>query len=231
MLVLTGFVTGIVGSLHCVGMCGPIALALPGKGKGWAKILPGRLLYNVGRITTYALLGLLIGAFGRGLAMAGWQQGLSIALGIFLLVLAIFQLNPESGLVKIKVIDRALVRLRSALGTFLKDGRPHSMFQLGLLNGLLPCGFVYVALAGALSTGTMWEASAFMAMFGAGTLPAMLAISIAGGLITPRMGRKFRPFLTGFTALFGVLLILRGMNLGIPYISPEIVAATEAVCH
>lgn len=231
MFLTTALLAGMIGSLHCVGMCGPIALALPGKGANWQKILPGRLLYNTGRVVTYALLGLIVGTFGRGLSLAGWQQGLSITLGVMLLILGIAQLNLESKIVKLPLIDKALIWLRKQLGRLMKEGRPHSLFQVGLLNGLLPCGFVYLALAGALSTGSMWESAGFMALFGLGTLPAMLAMSMLGGMINPKWTRKFQPILTGFTIAFGFLLILRGLNLGIPFVSPEIVAVGEAVCQ
>ncbi|MDP5171330.1 MAG: sulfite exporter TauE/SafE family protein [Bacteroidia bacterium] len=231
MFYTTALIAGIVGSLHCVGMCGPIALALPGKGRGWANILPGRLLYNAGRVMTYSLLGFLLGTFGRGIQVAGWQQGLSIGLGLLLLVLALAQLQLESRVVKLKPIDTALIWLRRQLGRLMKQGQPHSLFQIGILNGFLPCGFVYLALAGALSTGGMWESAAYMALFGLGTFPAMLVISMAGGMISPSFGQKIKPILTGFTVVFALLLILRGMNLGIPFVSPQIVAQGEVSCE
>lgn len=230
MALWTALLAGMIGSLHCVGMCGPIALALPGKGKGWLRILPGRVLYNGGRMITYSLLGLVIGLFGRGIDLAGWQQGLSIGLGILLLIMGLAQFRVESRVLRLRVIDRALTWLRRQLGSLMRSDQPHNLFQIGLLNGFLPCGFVYLALAGALSTGGAWEGAAYMAMFGLGTFPAMMAMSMLGGMLKPSLGKRLQPVLTGFTLIFAVLLILRGMNLGIPYLSPEIVSATEVAC-
>lgn len=231
MVLWTALIAGMVGSLHCLGMCGPIAMALPGKGRSWTAILPGRLLYNGGRIATYAFLGLLMGAFGRGFSIAGWQQGLSIGLGSLLLVMALAQVRLTSSLLRLKPLDRALLWLRRQLGRLLRQDQPHALFQLGLLNGFLPCGFVYLALAGALSTGGMWPATAYMVLFGLGTFPVMLTMSLAGGLLRPALGKKIQPILTGFTILFAMLLIIRGLNLGVPFLSPTIVAETTIECH
>lgn len=230
MALWTALLAGLIGSLHCVGMCGPIALALPGQSRGWQRMLPGRVLYNLGRVVTYSFLGLLMGAFGRGLSIAGWQQGLSVALGGLLVLLALSQIQLESRVLRLPAVDKGLFWLRKQLGTWMKDGRPHSLFQVGLLNGLLPCGFVYLALAGALSVGGMWEASLYMALFGLGTFPAMLVMSMAGQWLHRRLKRGFQPILTGFTVVFGLLLILRGLNLGIPYLSPDL-SGVEPGCE
>lgn len=229
----TAFIMGLVGSLHCVGMCGPIALALP---QGWGsriKLVNSRVLYNGGRVITYTLMGVMWGLFGQGISLAGYQQGLSIALGVFLLLAILMGVNLESRIISIPIVDRMMHGLRRALGKSLGKATPGSMLTIGVLNGFLPCGFVYMGLAGAMSTGTAWEGAAYMALFGLGTFPLMLATSLAGGLIGQRIKSRIRPIMVSVALVFAVLFILRGLNLGIPYVSPKInTAQTEMPkCH
>ncbi|MEM6263148.1 MAG: sulfite exporter TauE/SafE family protein [Bacteroidota bacterium] len=233
MMLWTAFVMGMVGSLHCVGMCGPIALALPGKGSR-NQLLPGRVLYNFGRVVTYSMLGLMWGILGEGVAMAGYQQGFSIAIGVMLLLGLLFSLNLEQKFFSIPVMDKMLIRLKMRLGKLLKVNTHSSLFSIGLLNGLLPCGFVYLALAGALTAGDALDGMAFMTLFGLGTFPLMLATSLAGSLIKPQWKQHFQKIMTGFAFVVAVLFIIRGMNLGIPYLSPELVSPLTEVapeCH
>lgn len=218
----TAFVIGLVGSLHCVGMCGPIALALPKSGPSRMRFLSGRILYNTGRILTYSLMGLVWGLLGQGIRLAGYQQGLSIALGLFLLLALLFSANLESRFIAIPLIDRLMLRLRKALGTLLGQPRQGAMLAIGVLNGFLPCGFVYIGLAGAISTGSAGGGAAYMALFGLGTYPLMLATSLLGGLIGPTFRQRLRPLMMSVALAFALLFILRGLNLGIPYVSPKI---------
>jgi sulfite exporter TauE/SafE len=218
----TAFITGLVGSLHCIGMCGPIALALPQGFRGNARLILSRTLYNFGRVLTYSLMGALIGLAGLGVAVAGYQQALSIGLGVILLVTALLSVNVESRFISLPLINRLTVRLKIALGKLLRAGSQRSLFMIGILNGFLPCGFVYLALAGAATTGNVGESAAYMALFGFGTIPLMLATSVAGSFIKAGLRRRIQPFLTAFIVFFAVLLIVRGLNLGIPYLSPKI---------
>ena len=225
----TAFIVGLAGSLHCVGMCGPIALALPGQQQHWLRILPGRVLYNLGRVVTYTLLGTVIGLFGRGISLAGYQQTLSIVLGALLVILALFTMQVESRFMALPAVNRVMGRVKSRLARLMRWEHPSSLFQIGILNGFLPCGFVYLALAGALSTGEIGGSMAYMAFFGLGTLPAMLAMSLMGAWLGPRFRRVARPLMVSFTLIFGLLLILRGLDLGIPYLSPDLGPDVTAV--
>jgi sulfite exporter TauE/SafE len=229
----TALTLGLFGSLHCVGMCGPIALALPGKGANLWRILPGRMLYQFGRILGYAVLGGLMGMLGQGAALAGMQQGLSIGLGIALLLGILLAANWESRIVRLPILDKFFLWLQKSMRPLMQDARPHRLFNLGVLNGFLPCGFVYLALAGSLSFPAYHQSILYMVLFGLGTLPLMLAMSLAGGVMGPMLKRSWRPLLRGISLVFACYLILRGLNLGIPYLSPELVqAGTEAaVCH
>jgi sulfite exporter TauE/SafE len=227
-MLLAAFITGLVGSLHCLGMCGPIAMALPRSGHTLIAVMPGRLLYNLGRVTTYSLLGGLAGLLGHSAKLAGFQQSLSIGLGIALLLLALFSINAEKRFFSIPAVERMMGRLRARLGKYFGNPAPGNFMAIGLLNGLLPCGFVYLALAGAAAQGHIVDSMTFMAFFGLGTIPMMMGISLLAIKMPQGMKSKVRPFLTAFAVAFALLLIVRGMRLDIPYISPATPSAEVA---
>jgi hypothetical protein len=222
---------GLAGSLHCAGMCGPIALALPRPPSSRAAFLAGRLLYNLGRIATYAALGAVAGLAGRTLALAGFQQALSILAGVALLAAAGFgrMLDAKSSRVTLAVTGAAWFRRawRAAIG----QATPARLFGTGVLNGLLPCGLVYAAFAAAAAAGSMARSIGFMALFGAGTLPMMFALACAGGMIQGALRRRLQFVIPVTLAVLGVLFILRGLNLGIPYLSPKFGPAGASCCH
>lgn len=216
-----------------MGMCGPIAIALPRvQGVRAISFGTGRLLYNLGRTTTYSALGALFGALGHTLELAGWQQGLSIAVGCVILVYIVTRYTAGGRFPLESVLLRAIAPVQRILARQLRFGAPHGLFVIGLLNGLLPCGLVYVALAGATAAGCWHQGALFMALFGLGTTPLMFAIALAG----PRLHQHVRGRLQWLIPLglfaLAILFILRGLNLGIPYISPRLGAmgATEASC-
>ncbi|MEZ4825211.1 MAG: sulfite exporter TauE/SafE family protein [Bacteroidia bacterium] len=217
---LPAFILGLFSSLHCVGMCGPIALALPGNRKQGGIFFSRRLLYNLGRLSTYTLLGAVVGIFGQTFSFAGFQHFLSIALGTLLLGLVLLTANWESRLHLVP--GRWLYALRKNMSRILGNDSPASQYNIGILNGFLPCGFVYLGLAGALATGDFFKGMLYMALFGLGTFPAMLGLSLAGGFLPQTITSRLRPILRGVAIIFACLLILRGMNLGIPYVSPVI---------
>lgn len=219
---LTAFVIGLAGSFHCVGMCGPIALALPGKFSTRFSIVFSRAFYNFGRIFTYSVLGAVFGLFGKAFALAGFQQAVSIMLGILLLIAALFSVNMESNFLKIPALYRFNSFIKSRLGRLLKINKHSSLFLIGVFNGFLPCGFVYLALAGAITTGTPADGALYMALFGLGTFPLMFATSMLGGILSIKTRSLFRKLAPAMFILFSCLFILRGLNLGIPYLSPHL---------
>lgn len=222
----TGFALGLVGSLHCAGMCGPLALALPGAGATAASYLAGRLAYNAGRTVTYCVMGLVFGGVGQTLAVAGVQRWVSIGLGLALLggLLASRRVSLW------KPATLLVGRLKSGMALLLRQRSVFSLGVLGLLNGLLPCGLVYVALAGATATGNLVAGVQYMALFGLGTTPMMLAISLSGKAVPLTWRLKMRKAIPLSVCLIATLLILRGMSLGIPYLSPNL-ASGGACCH
>lgn len=217
----TAFLIGLAGSLHCIGMCGPIAISLPTGENPLPAYVTGRVLYNVGRILTYSLMGLACGFVGRTILMAGYQQWLSIALGVVIL-LAVFL--PSKYAVKLTGAgwhSRQVGRLKKIWRHFFSKSTIGSLFVVGILNGFLPCGLVYVALAGSLATGAALKGAAYMAVFGFGTFPVMLAMSLFGTMIGMGLRKNLRRLLSVGGVILACLFILRGLSLGIPLISPK----------
>ncbi|MBS3946207.1 MAG: sulfite exporter TauE/SafE family protein [Melioribacter sp.] len=234
MEIWTGFIVGLFGSLHCIGMCGPIVLALPVIGDSQLKILAGRVLYNLGRIFTYTLMGALFGLFGSRLVLFGLQQDLSIAFGVIILV---YVLTPRK--IKARVANTFIYRettnfIKSKFSLMISKKSNSSLFTIGVLNGLLPCGFVYVGIAGAVSTVDWISGALYMAMFGLGTFPVMLATAMFGKIINVNFKRKVNKLIPVFAVLLALIFILRGLNLGIPYLSPKLqktVIEQPESCH
>jgi sulfite exporter TauE/SafE len=230
MFLLAAISLGFLGSFHCIGMCGPIAMTIPVKRTSHFSVISGSLIYNAGRIITYASLGLLFGILGKGFMLAGWQSFLSIALGISILLLLFI---PNLSVIPVQVgflvsfIGKLKLKIRSLFGVH----NNRSLFIIGLLNGLLPCGLVYLGIIGALSTGDTFKGALFMIGFGLGTLPAMLSITFIRDYIGIRFRNSVRRMVPLFVAMMAVMLILRGMNLGIPYVSPAAASNAGVKCH
>jgi sulfite exporter TauE/SafE len=237
MFLWTAFIVGLIGSAHCAGMCGPIALALPLRSENWFTRVSGGLVYNAGRIITYMILGAIFGLLGKGLHMAGFQLLASVVIGALMIALVVIPLIFKKMPSINNVFESYSARLLSGFRNMFRKGTSSSLFGIGLLNGILPCGLVYVAIAGAINTGDVVMAMIYMALFGAGTIPVMLAVSMAGTMISLKLRvfiNKLSPYVI---VILGVLFILRGLSLGIPYISPKAEALTPVVekahkcCH
>lgn len=231
MYLLAALSLGFLGSFHCIGMCGPIALTIPVNRSSSINIFKGSLIYNLGRIITYSTLGLVFGSIGQGFAFAGLQSALSITLGVFILLFLVLpKLTPKIGF-----IYRELEKVKSEIRKLFGKHTVGSLLLIGILNGLLPCGLVYLGIVGSIATGDMLKGALFMAAFGAGTIPAMLAITVARDYISVKFRERIRRTIPVFVGIMGVMLILRGLNLGIPYISPSVAVdngiAVIKVCH
>lgn len=217
----SAFILGFLGSMHCVVMCGPIALTLKGQ-NNLNRFVLSRLLYNLGRVTTYALFGVVFGLMGRGIVLADYQQLLSIFLGSMMLFMAVaiyqhYQTNKIN-----YYLSKVSRSIRTVFGRFIKSTSPLSSFLVGVTNGFLPCGLVYAALIGALASGQVIAGSTYMAVFGLGTFPAMLIVSLTGHFFSKKINANVHKLSSVFVFVLGTLLILRGMELSIPYLSPVI---------
>jgi sulfite exporter TauE/SafE len=227
MELTVAFTLGLVGSLHCAAMCGPLQLALPLPPGGAGRKIYGRMIYQSGRIATYCLLGLVAGLLGRSIVLAGLQRWLSLALGAA--ILAGFFAAKKMALSAPAV--RLVLRLKNAMAGQLQRRGLRSLALLGALNGLLPCGLVYAAMAGAVAQGGLAAGVLFMAAFGLGTTPAMLAISLSGRLVPLAWRLKLRAAIPVGVCALAALLILRGLSLGIPYVSPDLSPGQAGCCH
>lgn len=220
-LYIAALLTGLVGSLHCIGMCGPIAIALPIGKKSWGLRFSGSLIYNIGRTITYAVLGGIFGLLGKGIEIAGLQQWASIIIGALMVLSVIFPVLFRNKAKIERFITGYSGRLIGQFRKLFSASSLRALFLIGLLNGLLPCGLVYVAIAGAINTGDVVYGIIYMIIFGAGTIPVMMAIPLVGNLIGSQVRKKFKWVVSAFIVLLGILFILRGLSLGIPYVSPK----------
>lgn len=230
--ILTGLSIGFLGSFHCIGMCGPIALSLPVHDKPKAEKALVIVLYNLGRAFTYAAFGAALGFISNRFYLVGYQQTISIIAGalILLFLTLTYFFSNESTL-----FGKFYTGVQNLLGKALYGKKnTFSYLVIGLLNGLLPCGLVYLAVAAALTTGSALHGAMLMFFFGVGTFPLMMSLLVLGNYISVNARKKVRKLVPYFIAFMAVLLILRGMNLGIPYISPALDMAnkSEAIhCH
>jgi sulfite exporter TauE/SafE len=215
-------------------MCGPIAMMLPVDHKNPSKKALQVLIYHLGRLTSYGILGLAFGLLGRGFYMAGIQQQLSIAVGIGMIVLAVV---PEKILANYnfsKPVYRLITRIKSSLGAQFKRKTPDAFFTIGLFNGLLPCGLVYAALFGAIAMQNVTLGIAYMILYGLGTIPMMSAVVYVSSLLSMPFRNQLQRAVPIVTVVIGVLFVLRGMGLDIAYISPSnlnLFVQANANCH
>jgi sulfite exporter TauE/SafE len=187
-------------------------------------------------MSTYFLFGLLFGLIGQGISIAGYQQVFSIAIGILILLFYFFPSSIANRITGVKNIYGYVGSVKALLAKQFKKSSITSLFLIGTLNGLLPCGFVYLAIGGSITTGSSLEGGLFMAGFGLGTLPAMLLFSFAGDLFSLNVRAGIRKAVPVFVCVMACFLILRGMNLGIPYVSPKMEASVagcvkHSCCH
>jgi sulfite exporter TauE/SafE len=227
----SALIIGLLGSLHCLGMCGPLAIALPGVGRHGADFLLGRILYNAGRIATYCMLGVLFGLLGQSLVLVGLQQWVSIGAGLAILAYLLLRGVRPVADAATTFVAGAVVRLKSGLAGLLDVHSPGALLLIGLLNGLLPCGLVYVALAGAAASGTAAGGFTYMLLFGAGTIPVMLTLSLGGSFVQGTFRARLNQAIPYALGVLAVLFVLRGMSLGIPYVSPDLAAGGGGCCH
>lgn len=219
--IISAILLGLAGSFHCAGMCGPIAVALPLVGDNWGQKVLGGLFYNIGRTVTYGLMGIVFGFVGQGLEMVGFQQWVSIIMGIIMIASVAFPTMFKNQYSLDRSMFKFVQRLKNALKNLFTRRSYKGLFLIGFVNGFLPCGLVYVALAGAIGTGDVLAGMLFMIIFGLGTSPMMLGISLIGNMASARIRNKVNKFIPVVVVVVGIFFILSGLNLGIPLISPK----------
>ncbi|MFM7090463.1 MAG: sulfite exporter TauE/SafE family protein [Bacteroidota bacterium] len=214
----SAFLIGLAGSVHCVGMCGPLALAIPGasKDKGFTFFLR-TIAYQISRISGYGVLGLIVGFFSQGMQFTGVQPYFSLLSGILLLFLGFFGIIPEvNAFSKYPIIQHFQVKINRIIGTVMTNEHFSTPFVLGFLNAMLPCGMIYIALGTGLSSGNMSEAALYLISFGLGTLPLMFLVSLSGQFLSLQMRRSWQKTIPIIFMISGIILIYKGMNIDLP---------------
>lgn len=222
MDLLAALTLGVFGSMHCIGMCGPLVLAVPGNTASRWKYIVERLVYHTGRAMMYGVIGSVLGLVGKGV-LINIQQDVSIILGVTILVAALIPLGLRARMDKYSPLKKIHNAVAARFSSLLKKRGYVTLFTLGMLNALLPCGLVYTAVIGAAVVADVWQSALFMFVFGMGTAPALVIVSLTGSMVS----QKYRLYITRAIPLFsialGVILILRGLNLGIPMVSPKVI--------
>lgn len=233
-MLYTAFIFGLISSFHCIGMCGPIAMMLPVDRDNQAKKVAQIITYHIGRLTAYALIGLVFGLVGKSLFLAGMQQKLSVFIGVAMIAVILI---PEKAFAKYnfsKPVFVVISKIKTALGSQFKNKSFKSLFMIGLLNGFLPCGMVYVALFGAIAMQSESLGVIYMILFGLGTIPMISSVVYLHSFLTVPVRNKIQKAIPYVAIAMGILFILRGLGLGIPYVSPSdaslFVQATPS-CH
>ena len=220
IMLVAGFILGLLGSFHCVGMCGPIAFMLPVDRTNSFKKVAQIGLYHVGRLLSYATIGLVFGLLGKSIYIFGLQQRLSIVIGVLMIVVISIPYKTFSKYNFSKPVYRIISKIKSSLGAQFKKKSLDTFFTIGFLNGFLPCGLVYMAIFGAVATGSIYQGSLYMILFGLGTIPLMTTAIYLGKFLNTSIKQRIQKAIPVLVVLIGVLFILRGLGLGIPYISP-----------
>lgn len=219
-ILFSALVLGLLGSFHCAGMCGPIAIALPLHGNTIPQKIFGGALYNIGRTITYGIMGAVFGAIGQGLQLIGFQQKISVVMGALMIISVLFPALFRNQYSMDKSWISVVGKLKKQIGKMFSIRSFQSLFFIGMLNGLLPCGLVYMAIAGAIGTGGIVQGSLYMILFGLGTIPMLLAISLAGNVLSMTIRNRINKLIPVLVVIVGILFVLRGLSLGIPYLSP-----------
>jgi len=233
-MLVSAFILGLLGSLHCVGMCGPIAFMLPVDRSNSFKKVSQIGIYHFGRLLAYSLIGLVFGLVGKSLYIFGIQQQLSIIIGVLMIVLVLIPYKILGKYNLSRPLNKLISKVKSSLGKALKKKSADTFLTIGFLNGFLPCGLVYMAVFGAVATGSLLEGSLYMVLFGLGTIPLMTTAIYLGKFLNTAVKQRIQKAIPVFVVIIGVLFILRGLGLGIPYLSPApIVEMTSSAieCH
>lgn len=210
---ITGLALGFLGSFHCAGMCGPIALAV-GEGIGNRNFIP-KILYNTGRVVTYGCMGFFTGLLGKSFNIIGYQDQLSILAGVLIIAMVLFsdkRIASRFTGFTLKITSA----IRDRFKAMIKKKNRVAVLGIGMLNGLLPCGFVYIALAGSVAGKSVTESVLYMILFGLGTIPVMLLLTFAGSLIPVSARSRINALKPVIAVALALFLIWRGLEIQKP---------------
>jgi sulfite exporter TauE/SafE len=233
-MILSAIIFGLLGSFHCVGMCGPIAFMLPVDRTNSFKKISQISAYHIGRLLAYAIIGLCFGLIGKSLNIFGLQQQLSIVIGVLMIVVILIPIHTFNNFNFSKPLFLFISKIKNELGAALKKKTADTFLTIGFLNGFLPCGLVYMAVFASLAIGNAWESSLYMMLFGLGTIPLMTTAIYLGKFLNSTVKQRIQKAIPVFVIIIGLLFILRGLGLGIPYISPanmQHTASSKMECH
>ena len=219
-MLVSAFILGLLGSFHCVGMCGPIAFMLPVDRSSTFKKITQIAIYHFGRLLAYSIIGLVFGLIGKSLYIFGFQQQLSIIIGVLMILVVLIPQQTFNKYNFSKPIYRLISKVKSALGSAMKKKTMDTFLTIGFLNGFLPCGLVYMALFAAIAGGNAINGILYMAVFGLGTIPLMTTAIYFSQFLKGKARQRIQKAIPVFVILIGALFILRGLGLGIPYLSP-----------
>ncbi|GAA4951099.1 sulfite exporter TauE/SafE family protein [Algibacter agarivorans] len=177
-------------------------------------------IYHFGRLLAYSTIGLIFGLIGQRLYIFGFQQQLSIIIGVLMILAVIIPQKTFNKYNFSKPIYRLISKVKSALGSAMKKKTLDTFITIGFLNGFLPCGLVYMALFAAIAGGNAINGSLYMAIFGIGTIPLMTTAIYFSHFLKGSARHKIQKAIPVFVIIIGALFILRGLGLGIPYLSP-----------
>lgn len=233
-MLISALVLGLLGSFHCIGMCGPIAFMLPVERNNNQKKIFQIAIYHLGRIMAYVIMGVLFGLLGKSLNFFGIQQQLSIIIGVFMIVIILMPSSITNRYAVTKPLYKIVMTVKNKLGKELKKKTPDTFITIGFLNGFLPCGLVYMGILGTIAMSDTWKGALYMLLFGLGTIPLMTSVIYIKGILSAKTRQNIKKAIPIFVILIGVLFIIRGLGLGIPYLSPapvtEVVSA-QIECH
>ncbi|WP_299781765.1 sulfite exporter TauE/SafE family protein [uncultured Formosa sp.] len=219
---ISAFIFGLLGSFHCVGMCGPIAFMLPVDRSNSLKKISQIFTYHFGRLLAYSIIGLVFGFLGKGLYVFGLQQKLSIVIGVLLIIVVLLPYKTFSKYNFSKPIFKIISKVKKGMGVALQKKTADTFLTIGFLNGFLPCGLVYMAVLSSIATAHPLQGSLYMFLFGLGTIPLMTTAIYFGNMLSSLAKKRIQKLIPVFVIIIGILFIIRGLGLGIPYMSPKV---------
>lgn len=216
-MIIVALTLGLFGSLHCLGMCGPIAFGFQKFNPHHrSRLLLNGIIYNSGRILTYTFLGFVLGVIGQAFWVSGIQKTISVVAGIFFIFLFFKSMDLEQVLFRIPGFRFILSKYSNFISTSFSERMYHNGFVLGIINGLIPCGLVYIALAGALLEGDIISSMTFMFLFGLGTFPMMFFVVVGSGYLNFNSRKIFTKVTPYLQLAMGMWFMYRGLSIDYP---------------